>query len=194
MQFECRHCGETRDRPTGEVNRARRRGLPLYCDKTCSGLARRKERTDAEKREAKRLYDMAYRAENLAMLKAKKAEHFRQTYDPAKARVERKKRAAIHAEYCRRPQYREWKRDYDRRYRAEKEYGEFAECFLLILDIRSECLSRMSDYEIRYSKGRVAMSQQRRRNDARTHSQEPQVGPLGHLEPYQGRKNGSLTG
>ena len=194
MQYQCAHCGKTADRPSGHVNRARKSGMTLYCGRECSGLGRRSNKSADEKVANKRLYDMEYRRKNRAMLQAKKALHFKLTYDPDKARVDRRERMAQHVEYCRRPEYREWKRDYDRRYRAEKKYGEFSECFLLVLDIRAECLSQQSDYEMRHAKGRVAMTQQRRRDYARTHRQEPQVGPLGNIEPYQGRQNGSVSG
>ncbi len=194
MQITCAHCGKETEKLAGEVNRARKAGLSIYCDRVCSGLGRRKHKSKAEKVEEKRLYDMEYRRKNRAMLKAKKAAYFQATYDPEIARVERRKREAFHAEYCRRPEYREWKREYDRRYRAEKEYGEFADCFLLIMDIRAECLSQSSDYEIRHAKGRVAMTQQRKRDYARSLREEPEIGPLGNLEFGQGRQNGSLTG
>lgn len=194
MQIACSHCGKTAEKSAGAVNRARKAGLAIYCNRACSGLGRRKHKSKAQKVEEKRLYDMEYRRKNRAMLKAKKAEYFQATYDPEVARIERRKRAAFHAEYCRRPEYREWKREYDRRYRAEKEYGEFADCFLLVMDIRAECLSQQSDYEIRLAKGRVALTQQRKRDYARTLRKEPEIGPLGNLELGQGRQNGSLTG
>ena len=65
--------------------------------------------------EEKRLYDAAYRKKNLAMLKAKKRAYFKRTYDPVKAAIGRKARMARHVAYCRRPEYREWKRAYDKR-------------------------------------------------------------------------------
>lgn len=98
------------------------------------------------------------------MLKAKKAAYFQRTYDPEKARVERKKRSKAHAEYCRRPEYRAWKQQYGRRYRAKKFYGEFWECFLLAQDIREECLERSSDYEIRKAKHTLNKALERKRH------------------------------
>lgn len=194
MQFHCAHCGKATDKPAGHVNRARNRGFALYCGIECSGLGRRLHKTKSDKVAEKSAYDLEYRRKNKAMLKAKKRAYFERTYDPEAARIKRQKRMPQHVEYCRRPEYREWKQQYDRRYRAEKHYGDFADCFLLIQDIRAECLSQQSDYEIRHAKGRVAMTTQRRRDYERTHSKEPQVGPLGHIEPYQGRQNGSLAG
>jgi len=157
-------------------------------------LARRKNKSEALRREEKRLYDIEYRRKNRASLKAKKAAYFKRTYDPQKAAVERKKRSSKHVEYCRRTEYREWKRQYDRRYRAEKEYGEFADCFLLVMDIRNECLSQQSDYEIRLSKGTLNKRLKRKRDYERSLRKEPETGPLGHVEPRQGGKNGSLAG
>ena len=189
MRIRCAHCGKSSDKPTGAVNRARAQGRRLYCNRTCAGHSKRRGKTDAEKKMEKRQYDMEYRAKNRAMLKAKKAAYFQQTYDPEKAAVERKKRMPRHVEYCRRPEYRDWKRDYDRQYRAKKFYGPFWESFLLAMDIRSEALSRQSDYEIRLEKGTLCKTQRRKRDyeTARTHREEPQVGPLGNLERGQRR-------
>lgn len=191
--IECAYCGEAAEKPAGHVNRARKMGNAVYCSRTCSGLGRRKNKSDAEKREAKRLYDIDYRRKNAALLKAKKAEYFQRTYDPEKARVARRKRAKAHAEYCRQPEYREWKRGYDRQYRARKEYGEYADCFLLVMDIRDECLRQHTDYEIRQAKGTLNKRQERKRNDERTHSQKLEVGSLGNLERSQGGQNGGLA-
>jgi hypothetical protein len=192
--FTCAYCQREASQPAGAVNRARKIGASLYCDRKCSGLGRRMHKTKAEKVEEKRLYDAEYRRKNRAMLKAKKAEYFKRTYNPAKAAVERKNRMAAHVEYCRRPEYREWKRGYDRQYRAVKEYGEYAECFLLTQDIRAECLSQQSDYEIRLAKGTLGKAQQRKRDYDRSVRKEPEIGPLGNLELRQGRQNGSLAG
>jgi len=193
MEFRCAHCGTLADRPAGHVNRARRLGLNVYCSKECSFVGRRSEETTTEKKAEKRLYDIDYRRKNRALLKAKKAAYHKRTYDPLSAAVHRKKRMPYHVEYCRRPEYREWKKQYDRRYRAEKEYGDLAECFLLVMDIRDECLSQMSDYEIRLSKDGVAKAQRRKRDYARLDRKEPEIGPLGNLELGQGRQDGAGT-
>lgn len=135
MKIKCAHCGKTAEKAPNEVNRARREGLRIFCNRRCAGLARRKHKTEAQKVEEKRLYDVEYRRKNRAMLKVKKHAYHKQSYDPEKARIERKKRAAFHAEYCRRPSYRLWKREYDRRYRA-REYGPFADAYAHLPDHR----------------------------------------------------------
>lgn len=149
MNYVCAHCGATASKAAGHVNRARERGLNLYCNRVCSGLGRRKPpKTKAQKVAEKRDYDMEYRRKNSAMLKAKKAAYHKSTYDSAKARVDRKKRSAAHAEYCTRPEYRRWKREYDRKYRA-KEYGPFAEAYELTVELNREIKTRTTNYEIR---------------------------------------------
>jgi hypothetical protein len=187
VKFACANCGKEADRPTGEVNRARKKGLNLYCGQTCSGLGRRKHKSVEQKKEDKRLYDIEYRQRNATRIRKKKARYFQRTYDPEKARIERKRRAKFHAEYCRRPEYREWKQRYDRKYRAVKEYGEFWECFLLSQDIRDEALNRSTDYEIRLGKARVAACQQRKRHHARSYSKKSEIGPMGDLKQGQRR-------
>jgi hypothetical protein len=65
MKFRCAHCGKTAEKPTGEINRARNEGRKLYCGRRCFGLAQRKHKTKAQRKEEKRLYDIVYRASNL---------------------------------------------------------------------------------------------------------------------------------
>lgn len=190
---QCAHCSAWIEKEVGAVNRAAKSGLSVYCDRECAGLARRRWKSEAQRKLEKQAYDARRRIELADEIKASKAAYHKRTYDPVAAAVQRQKRMPSHVEYCRRPEYREWKREYDQKYRASKEYGEFAECFLLTMAIREECLSQQSDYEIRYARGGIGRTQQRRREYVRAHREEPEIGPLGNLELRQGRQNGSLT-
>lgn len=162
----CDHCKTEFETEAGRVNRAKRAAAPLYCGKRCSGLGRRLKNppTEAERKEAKRLYDAKYRTDKAEELKAKKREYFKRTYDPEVAAVERKKRLPKHLEYCRRPEYRAWKKEYDRAYRAGKEFGEFAEAFLLLQDINGEIEKRASRYDIYLTNGTLNKALMRRRS------------------------------
>lgn len=193
MKFDCSNCGTETDRPTGHVNRAMKAGNNLYCSKACSAIGRRTGKTVEQKKAEKRAYDMEYRARDPEGRKALKAEYYRRTHDPVREAEIRKKRMPQHVEYCRRPEYREWKRDYDRNYRAVKVYGDFAECFLLVQDIRDECLTRMSDYEIRMENGTLNKSLQRKRDYERSISNRTENGPLGNLERGERGQNGSRS-
>lgn len=194
MQITCAHCGKAAEKPAGAVNRARKCGLSLYCDRTCAGLGRRKPSKSIEQKKAeKKAYDAARRIALADKIRAAKREYHKRTYDVVKAAEERKRRMQRHVEYCRRPEYVAWKREYDRLYRANKEYGEFAECFLLVMDIRAECLSQMTDYEIRYAKGGVAKTQQRRRAYGRLNREDFEDGSLGDVEFCEGREDGCVT-
>ncbi len=174
MKIICPHCGKSADKATGVVNRARRCGLPIYCGRRCMGLARRKHKTKAQRIEEKRLYDQEYRRINLAKLTAKKAAYHQRTYDPAKARIERKKRAKAHAEYCRRPEYKAYKRKYDRQYRA-REYGAFAEAFMLAVDLNREIKKRMTNHEIKWQNKTANKTQFRRRADGKADRSRPRI-------------------
>lgn len=165
MKFKCAHCGKTGDKPTGEVNRAEASGLRLFCNRRCSGLAKRTHKTKSQKRAEKKAYDALYRVENLATITAKKRAYFKRTYDPAKAAVERKKRMPLHVEYCRRPEYKRWKKTYDRRHRAEKFYGPFAEVAMLTLDLNREIKGRMNNHDIKWQNQTCNKTQFRRRAD-----------------------------
>lgn len=134
----------------------------MFCGRRCSGIGRRKHKSKAQQREEKREYDADYRAKNLALITAKKRAYHERTYDPAKARIERKKRAQAHAEYCRRPEYRRWKSDYDRRHRAKK-FGPFADAYRLTIDLNREVKQRMTNHEIKWENKTSNKAQFRRR-------------------------------
>lgn len=187
MKIVCATCGRSSEKPAGSVNRAIAKGAPLYCDRNCSGIARRKFKTQNQRKEEKRLYDIEYRRRNRDLLRAKKAEYHRRTYDPTQAATQRKKRMPYHVEYCRRPEYRQYKRSYDRQYRAKRNYGSLWEAFLLTMEIRDEVLRHSSDYEIRLEKGTLNKSVQRRRNYERTHSEKSQVSIVGDIKRGQRR-------
>lgn len=162
MRFKCAHCGKEADKPAAHINRARKAGLRLFCGRRCFGLGRRKHKTKAQRVEEKRLYDAEYRRRNRAMLKAKKHSYFVQTYDPAKARVERKKRAKAHAEYCRRPEYKAYKHRYDaERYAAA--FGEFSEAYKALKALNETIEQKVTDYEIRLQNQTYGKAQRRRR-------------------------------
>lgn len=138
----------------------------MYCDRACAGVARRKEQTAEEKRAAKAEYDARRRVEKAEEIRAAKRARHLATYDPAKAREHRKSRMAAHVEYCRRPEYRQWKKQYDRKYRCQREYGPFWEAATLLLDVQEEVHARATDYEIRTQNGTLNKALQRRRQDA----------------------------
>jgi hypothetical protein len=162
MKYRCAHCGKVADKAAGHINRARKADLNLYCDRRCSGLARRKGKTKAQKREEKRLYDIEYQAKNRERRLAQKKEYHKRTYDPVEAAKVRKKRAPYHVEYCRQPAYRAWKREYDRRYRAT-EFGEFAEAYMLTIDLNREIKGRITNAQVKYENGCTNKSQRRER-------------------------------
>lgn len=152
VKITCAHCGKTARKEAGAVSRSRRIGMRLFCNRKCAGIARRKGKTKAQIVEAKRVYDARRRIELADRLKAEKAAYHKRTYDPAKAAAVRAKRMPRHVEYCRRPEYRAKKQDYDKQRRL-KAVGEFAECVEILDQLNTEILSRMSKYEIRMANG-----------------------------------------
>lgn len=161
----CEHCGKTVERNAGHVNRARKVGARLFCGRVCFGLATRSpiQKTKEQKVAEKRAYDIEYRRKNLAAIKARKRAYFDRTYDPVKAAIERKKIMPRHVEYCRRPEYKAYKSGYDKQYRAKRDFGPFADCFLLLADIEKETRSRMTWEESRAANGILNKRQERQR-------------------------------
>jgi hypothetical protein len=166
----CSYCGKPVNQTTGAINRAKKHGRGIYCNRECSGLGRRKNKTPAKRKEEKRLYDMEYRNRNKDLLKEKKAEWFKRTYDVSNAREKRKSRSAFHAEYCRRPEYKEWKKIYDQQYRAKKLFGDYWESSILLTSIEKEVIERVDRVEIYAIRGTLNKKQNRRRDYERTHS------------------------
>ncbi len=185
VAINCAHCGLSVLIERGAVNRANARSARLFCGRACAGLARRVDASDAQKRAAKAAYDKRRRGILADEIRAAKAAYHKRTYDPERARAERKARAAQHAEYCRRPEYRQWKAEYDRRHRA-REYGDYADAYLLALEIRRECLARADDYDIRLSAGTLNKSLQRRREYDRLNRNQSEKCPLGNASIPQG--------
>lgn len=179
MLVVCHHCGEEIERRTGEVNRARKRGLAIYCDRHCSGLGRRKHKSLKQRRAEKSDYDRQYRRTNRDRLRASKAAYHKATYDPARARIARKRRAPAHAEYCRRPAYKAYKRRYDAERRASQ-YGDFADAYKLFLEMKRETRKRISWYESAIQNGRFTKAKERKRG----RGVAKEKGGLGHASAH----------
>lgn len=199
VEITCAYCGETAMKEAGSVTRAKAKGAPLYCDRTCAGQGRRKHKSPADKVKDKRLYDIEYRRKNQTELKAKKAAAFQRDYDPVQAAVYRKSRMHLHVKYCQQPTYQAWKREYDRKYRAKKDYGEFWESALLIQNIETEVLSRTTRYDIMLANGTIAKNQKRKRayakiNHKRFDSGEFEERTLGGLARNSGGPDGWWSG
>lgn len=161
-RHSCHHCGAVVKQPQNSIRRAIREGKPLYCDRVCSGMARRVPL--GQKKEAKRVYDAQRRIDNVAEIRAQHAAYYQRTRDPAKERERRRANMGRHVEYCRRPEYRDYKADYDRELRAN-EYGEYGEVYLLLLDLEREIRSRATGYERRRARGYYTRTAQQRRRE-----------------------------
>jgi hypothetical protein len=199
MRITCAYCGAKSEKPTGIVNRARNAGAPLYCDRECAGLGRRKNKSVEQLKAEKREYDARRRIELADEIRAAKREYHKRTYDPIEAAKKRKLRMPYHVEYCRRPEYRAKKKAYDHVYNAKRNYGPFWEIQLLTLDIRNAVLERQTDYEIRLAKGGLAKSQKRKRAydqivRSNPYREVPEIGAVGNLAQHQGRQDGTRSG
>lgn len=161
-RVHCHYCGVVVQQSQSSINRAVRQGKPIYCDRECAGMARRVPLS--EKKEAKRLYDAQRRTEKAAEISAKKRDYYQRTRDPEKERVRGQAGMARHVEYCRRPEYVASKAAYDLERRA-KEYGPYADAYLLLLDLEREIRSRATSYERRKARGYYTRAAQQRRRD-----------------------------
>jgi hypothetical protein len=100
-------------------------------------------------KEEKAAYDREYRAKNAGRIRQRKAEAFQRDYNPDAAAVIRKQRMPYHINYCRQPKYCAKKKEYDLKIRAAV-YGEFADSYLLLLEILKEIRIQEPNREDRY--------------------------------------------
>ncbi len=142
-------------------------GAPTYCGKVCAGLARRAPpKSDEQKRAEKAAYDEKRRAEKADEIAEKKRAFYEANRDRilAQMTVYRKTRMPAHVEYCRRPEYKVKKHQYDMR-RNEQEFAEFAETWRLLQDLEKEIRSQASAYEVRVQQGYYTRNAQKRRRE-----------------------------
>lgn len=165
VEIECLSCKEKSLKSAGHFNRAIKLGLNLFCNRKCAGLHKRKNIPRELKKRLKSIYDAEYRTKNKEMLKSKKRDYFQKVYkeNPEKFCLIRQKKMPLHVQYCRNPEYKKKKAQYDRELRS-KSYGEFAESHVLLIEIENEIKKRISNYEIRIKNGTLNKAQQRSRN------------------------------
>ena len=153
------------------VKRFARNGGKLFCGRSCFGISRRKpEKTVEQYKAEKKAYDAQYRQKNLDKRAAEKAAYFKRTYDPKRAAKVRKARMPYHVEYCRRPEYKQYKNEFDKQKRAS-EYAEFGETWRLLLDLENEIRTRSTKYERLVARGyftKQAIKQRRERWERKT--------------------------
>ncbi len=155
----CAHCGKPLNKSIGHINRAKKLGLPMYCNRVCFGLGHRVNRTEEQKKKIKAEYDKVYRYTEKS-LAAKKA--YNQT--PAGRAMQKRNREQQkenHRKYIQSEQYRKWKHDYDQQYHAKNNYGDFWEAALVLRKIEEVVLPYK--YEIRIQNGILNKSQKRKR-------------------------------
>lgn len=173
MLIQCTHCGNSVEKETSAVNRSRKVGMALYCDKRCSSDARR---IGTEEKKARKVeYDRQRREGPLreALLQQKKAyyeAHAREILAVQKAAREadpelKKRRRDCQKRCMERPEWKEHKREYDRQYRADREFGEMAPAYLLLLELEKEVERQEPDWvDLQRQKGTLNKSQRRRRS------------------------------
>lgn len=159
----CANCSAESKQEVGAINRARKRNAPLYCGRGCSGVARRNGKTATQRKQEKRTYDAQRRIDLADELRIEKAAYHKRTYDPAKAALDRAKKMPAHVEYCRRPEYRAYKQQYDQRYNMERLYGPFWEAARVLIEVEREVKSRATNYEIAIQNDTLNKSLKRKR-------------------------------
>jgi len=155
----CQHCGIDCKKSTGHYNRAIKMKANLFCSKLCAGEFRKT--TKAEKIEVKRIYDIKYSKENAARIKERGQIYNRTPKGRAVQKRQREKNKESHREYIKSDRYVAWKRDYDQKYHAKNNYGEFWESSLILKEIDKH----IDNYEVKLINQTLNKSQKRKRYD-----------------------------
>lgn len=156
----CPYCGDKLNKSFSEINRAVKAGLNLYCNRTCSGAAKRLNKSEQQKKEEKSEYDKQFRIKNKEKIKTQKEEYCKTTEGRAMQKRSRDKRKDYHAEYIKTPEYRAWKKEYDKIHRAKKYYGELWESAILLHQIEQLIPNR----EVKQELELINKSQKRKRD------------------------------
>ena len=147
MKLICCYCDrifKVKENNIGQRNKSILLWLPIYCNKKCAGLGRRSKETPEQKRDIKSWYDMFLRESMTEDEKIFESfsglVYFHMDYkaNPDKYKEWRNKRMPKHVEYCRQPDYKEYKKGYDELYRAKKDYGEYWEAAIVLKNLDEE--------------------------------------------------------
>jgi len=169
IDLECPICKAKFSRRLAYYKVAQSKGLNSYCDKKCAGIGRRDGKTIEQKKKEKAEYDRKYRKEYSEEIKAEKAAKFKIDYaaNPEKYREERKRRYPKHLEYLNTPKYKAWKKEYDLKHLAKKDYGVFWEAAILLKELETFLLTIRPD-GIKFQMGITNKTQKRKRLWQRT--------------------------
>jgi hypothetical protein len=159
IKFICPACGNEGEKSAGHYNRAIKMGCNVYCSRMCAGVGRRT--SVEEKKKVKAVYDSKYRKQ--VSVKQKKRDYFKRDYaaNPDKYKKERQRRYLAHLEYLKTTEYKNWKQGYDKVYRAKKDFGEFSEAALILIELEKELDSK--DIKYAYNITQNKSSQKRKR-------------------------------
>jgi hypothetical protein len=154
-QIEIRICEVCRGKYPVKRSQAKAYGSK-FCGKDCFGVSRRKNLTDAERKELKRLYDIEYRKNDRERRLRKKREQYHKNRERVLAEMRQRRQTAKYKRRMRRylkrywsPDKKEEKKDYDRKFRAMKKFGPLWESHYLTVLLNEEVKKRMTNYEIR---------------------------------------------
>jgi hypothetical protein len=147
MELKCDYCNSTftvKPNSIGSRKRSIRLGLPIYCNKKCTGLAIRTNETEEEKKLYKQWYDLFIRVSRtedeywLKYLQTAFSFAFDYAANPEKYKRIRQGKKESHNEYCRQPEYKKKKKAYDEVHRAKKFYGEYWEAAIALKTLENE--------------------------------------------------------
>ncbi len=161
----CSVCGVSYQKKASAYNRAIKSGLNIFCSRACVGLSKRTSLEDKKAKKAaydKKIYHTPERTE------ARKR-YFQKSYkaNPEKYRELRKARYSKHLEYLNTPEYKAWKKEYDKKYIANKNYGVFSEAAIILIELESFLKQNMPD-EMKFQMGITNKTQKRKRLWQRT--------------------------
>lgn len=176
--LRCEHCNLLLNKRPVDVRRALKVGMKLYCNRVCAGLGRRTNKSLDQKKLEKQEYDRQYRLKNKDRIKEKKQAYNRTESGRETQKRNRDKMKERHLEYCRTDKYKQWKKEYDLKHRAKKNYGEYWESAILL----NEVFEFIPNREIKQQLQLTNKSQKRKRDYEKTKCKKFKRCSLGNIE------------
>lgn len=144
MIVKCAYCSKDKELFTSQYNRALSRGNKIYCNKKCSGLGRRDNRSIEEKKKEKAIYDKEYRIRTNKSKKQLEKYHKELKENPEKIRAIQKKHresqklSGYRKKYISSERYKKYKHEYDVKRQAKKSVpDEFVESLFLLRELEA---------------------------------------------------------
>lgn len=179
-EITCAHCGNKSMKPNSAVNRARRDGKEMFCGRGCFAAFRITKKED--KLAKKRVWASKFREENADEITQYNREWAANHYDIKTKHGRENRRKKKEYDERHRLENPEMYKAKGRRCKAKRRYGDYAEVWFLLRELRQEVLSKHTDYELRRLNETDHKTRKRNIKNEETISTNFEISPMGNTK------------